>query len=214
MLCKRIWNPIVRTKEIALCEWESYGLPRMALRIPLGRARPDRRHEPLARAQRRTWQLIIVAPSRNGQLLLQVKASLKATWDQLALFAIGDGWGPFREDSEQFRALQHFMSHDVDAIRASHQYKGTMELVPSFIPVHRAVFAISLACADTVVHCGCSEKRPNYWHHYCFPRWVPGECWGSGTFSGEVDRFGCKMAWLLPFLIVLLVIVGMQKRST
>ncbi len=200
-------------EEIALCEWKDR-LPRMAYEFHWDEQGPtggmNHWHEHNAELGRIIRGTITEWPL----LLLQVKASLKATWDQLALFAIGDGWGPFREDSEQFRALQHFMSHDVGAIRGSHQYKGTMELVPYFIPVHRAVFAISLLALIPLFIVAVRKNVQTIGITTAFLAGILVNAWGSGTFSGEVDRFGCKMAWLLPFLIVLLVIVGMRKRST
>ena len=38
--------------------------------------------------------------------------------------------------------------------------------------------------------------------------------WTSGTFSGEVDRFGSKMIWLLPLLVMLsAVLLGTKEKD-
>ena len=198
---------------IALCEWKDR-LPRMAYEFHWDDNGPtggmDHWHENNAELGR----IIRGSITEWPLLLLQVKASLQATWDQLGLFAIGDGWGHFREDSEQFRALQHFMSHDVGAIRASHQYQGTMDLVPYFIPVHRAVLGVCLLALVPLFFAVVRKHTQAIGITTAFVAGILVNAWGSGTFSGEVDRFGCKMAWLLPFLIILLVIGGMRKRST
>ena len=197
---------------ISLCAWKDR-LPRMAYEFHWDEQGPtggmNHWHEHNAELGR-----IIKGSITEWPLLRRhVKASLQATWEQLGLFAIGDGWGHFREDSEQFRALQHFMSHDVNAIRASHQYKGTMDLVPYFIPVHRAVLGISLLALIPLFLVVVRKNAQAIGISVAFVAGIVVNAWGSGTFSGEVDRFGCKMAWLLPFLVILLVIFGMRKRS-
>ncbi|MBL7951077.1 MAG: hypothetical protein JNM62_05100 [Flavobacteriales bacterium] len=137
-------------------------------------------------------------------IALQATASWKAMLKQLGMYAIGDGWGPFREGSDVYYVLTRHMRHDLWAITSSRQYLERMDVIPDFIHLHSWVVRGSLLALIPLVLLTYRSRRMDVLALIviCLAGLVL-NAWGSGTFSGEVDRFGCKMIWMLPMLVVL-----------
>ncbi|HRH38902.1 MAG TPA: hypothetical protein PK760_11180, partial [Flavobacteriales bacterium] len=149
---------------------------------------------------------IIRASITEGRFLLRhIQVSLRATIAQLQLSDIGDGWGSFKEGSDVHYALTRHMRHDMRTMEASRQYQERLGLVPIFIPIHRWVVRISLVALLPLLWVAFRERRGTLLAIACATlASIVLNAWGSATFSGEVDRFGCKMIWMLPLLAMLI----------
>lgn len=190
--------------QIPLCEWKDQ-LPRKAYEFHWDEQGPTGGMNHWQEHNADLGRVIHGTLTEWPFLALQVKASLKATWDQLFMFDIGDGWGHFREGSEQFRVLKAYMRHDLWAVLASKQYHETMDLVPFFIRIHRMVVSAALLALLPIFLFLRGYDAKVLGITGAVLAGILLNAWGSSTFSGEVDRFGCKMIWLLPFLLILLV---------
>ena len=136
-------------------------------------------------------------------ILLHVQASLKATWAQLGLFAIGDGWGPFTAGTGVHDTLQTYFPKDMNTLDRSHQHEGSMHWIPVFIRIHRYALLASILLLVPLLFLGL-HRLPTHLLPVALIILLAVilNAWTSGTFSGEVDRFGSKMIWLVPLLVI------------
>jgi len=147
-------------------------------------------------------------------IALHIKASLAATWKQLGMYEIGDGWGSFKEGSGVYYILERHMRHDMRAMTTSRQYGAEMAWIQGFKPVH--IWGLRVALVVLLPLLIMAFRSRNAALITLFTLVLSGtvlSAWGSGTFSGEVDRFGCKMIWLLPMLLLLATGALVQARK-
>lgn len=152
--------------------------------------------------------------SEPKYIALHIKASLAATWKQLGMYEIGDGWGSFKEGTGVYYILERHMRHDMWAMTKSRQYVAEMTWIQGFMPVHTWVLRIALVVLLPLMIVAFRSRNAAL--ITLFTLVLSGtvlSAWGSGTFSGEVDRFGCKMIWLLPMLLLLATGALVQARK-
>ncbi|MBL7937884.1 MAG: hypothetical protein JNL43_00875 [Flavobacteriales bacterium] len=144
---------------------------------------------------------------------LHIKVSLIATWEQLSLFDIGDGWGPFLEGTGVHSAIARYLSSDLPAMEASLQSRSSMHLVPTFARLHQWVVPIAFAALLSLLIPALRRRSAVFVTISTICMFsILLNAWSSGTFSGEVDRFGCKMIWMVPMLAVL-AMQGLQRGT-
>ncbi|MBS1647491.1 MAG: hypothetical protein JST67_09145 [Bacteroidetes bacterium] len=142
---------------------------------------------------------IILATFMNPKyLFLHIQESLKATIQQLSLFAIGDGNGCFTEGTLLYKRIQKYVPNDAKGYALSKQNKSQL----GFVSFFNTLFTATLLLSVLVVFYFFAKSRKEY------PIWSIGvlffiaivfNAWDCGTFANAIDRLGCKMIWLLPF---------------
>ncbi len=135
---------------------------------------------------------------------LHILASLRATVQQLQQFDIGDGWGPFRDGSNVHYILDRHMHVDMPAMEASRQHAEEMNIVPEFITLNTWMLFLSLVLILPLLF--LVARKGGYTLLMVALVVIASillNAWVSGTFSGAIDRLGCKMIWMVPFLALL-----------
>jgi len=137
---------------------------------------------------------------------LHIEASLPATLQQLMSFHIGDGNGKFVKGTLLFERIKKYVPGDVSIYTSSQQN----ELGFIYIKVWNKVYdGIILVSAIALLFFAVRKRRKlgdRIKPILCiFFIAIVGNAWDTGTFSCVADRFGCKMIWLIPFMLVILL---------
>lgn len=199
--------------DLKLCAWKDR-LPEKAYQFHWDKDGPMGSYSGWPEANAEFGPIIRETLTVPKYMELQVRASLKAMVEQLKLFAIGDGWGPFKEGTDVYYVLSRHMRHDMWAMTSSRQYEVRMAAIADFIPIHATVVLISLIALVPLILLLLRTGRSDVLVlTFVSLAGTVLNAWGSGTFSGEVDRFGCKMIWLLPFLVICSIIAIASARK-
>ena len=136
--------------------------------------------------------------------LLHLNASVRATFQQLTRYAIGDGLGPFGSGTELAERMAAHVPLSHPTHLTARQQRNDLSALDAMKSVHHVVVVLSLVLVAIL-----------FWSVASF-RMVITTCtlllavllnaWICGTFSGAIDRLGAKMSWLLPLLALTLVI--------
>lgn len=131
-------------------------------------------------------------------LLMHIRVSLEASWDQLLRFAVGDGAGHFGPGSRVHDAIAAHMPGALRQHEQSRQYGRTLDGLYRWVdPMHAAAMAISLLMLVVAAATGRLHATLSFGVAFLLVA-VLLHAWVSGTFAGAIDRLGCRMAWLVP----------------
>ena len=134
-------------------------------------------------------------------ILLHVKASVAATYEQLLKFKINDGNIPFHEGSLVYKRIVNYFPGELKQFEQSKQNRDELAFTKNLNYLYRIIVLISIAGIVLWIFILKSQQRKSFSTLGVFI--VLGiiiNAWGSATFSNAIDRFGAKMIWLLPLL--------------
>jgi hypothetical protein len=143
-------------------------------------------------------------------IALHIRASIKATFDQLGRNAIGDGWGTFGPNTLLARRLKHYVPNDLPRFMAADQQSGTLRYMSlcSTVALWLTVASI-LAVSFMSLR---SKASPLAWGTVAVLLAVVVNAWSCGTFANAIDRLGSKVSWL-PCLMVLIWAIHRLERG-
>jgi hypothetical protein len=139
---------------------------------------------------------------------MHVRASLRATWDQLKRFDIGDGWVHFETSSILMRRMKQYIPGEQGFLH-SRQQRGQLDLIDPFRRLHTGLIFLTIPFCIVF-----ALRKPDYTSHLLLILIVFGiviNAWVSGTFANAIDRLGCKCIWTLV-LATLLLVINTSKR--
>ena len=145
-------------------------------------------------------------------IAIHIRESLKATATQLLRFKIGDGTGVFQEGTQLHERVGLFFPHELFAFENSRQNMGIMVNLPWINRLHQIVVAFSLV---VLIFLYAGNKRISANHMIAFLcvlalLGILVNSWTCGTFANAIDRLGCKMIWLVPFMTALALRLSMK----
>lgn len=145
---------------------------------------------------------------------MHIKESFKATLQQIALFAIGDGNGSFLKGTILYERVSKYFSQDLVYYSASKQNQSRLY----FLNFINFIFFIIIVLSLFLLIFLFAKYRCIFYEQL---RAVPIfflicifiNAWTSGTFANAIDRLGCKMIWLIPFATVILLFKILNEKK-
>jgi len=134
-------------------------------------------------------------------ILLHVKASVVATYEQFLKFKINDGNIPFREGSLVYERMVNYFPNELEQFEQSKQNRDELSFTKNLNSIYRIIVLVSIVGIVLWIFTLKNRRRRNFITLSVLT--VLGiiiNAWGSATFSNAIDRFGAKMIWLLPLL--------------
>ncbi len=137
-------------------------------------------------------------------LMLHIQASLWATFQQLNLYEVGEGYGPFTEAEEPFvyDRISAYFGHDLGAYNKSLQNQDKLLL---FIIYRNYIIHVTmLLCLLGLGWLMAKNLRispPVLLFAVLVLLGVLCNAWVCATFANAIDRLGAKVMWLLPLLL-------------
>ena len=136
-------------------------------------------------------------------ILLHIKASIIATLDQLITFKINDSNGVFLEGTLPYDRIDRYIPGDMDIYLASKQMKNEFGFTDSWNILFTLVIIISAVVVIFLLFKGGIFKAEFASVLLIFGFGILLNAWVSGTFANAINRLGCKMIWLLPFIAII-----------
>ena len=138
---------------------------------------------------------------------IHIAESCKATIQQLILFGIGDGNGSFLSGTRLYERVEKYIPSDLHFYSVSNQNKEQFGFIKYFNMFYSAIIIMS---SMLLIFFSVKYKSyfiPNiYFIIIAICTGVLLNAWSCGTFANAVDRLGCKMIWLIPFLAIITAI--------
>ena len=163
------------------------------------------------KATKTEYNAIIFATYTQPRFIgLHIVESLKSTWHQLFRFSIGDGNAMFTEGTLLFERIAAFIPSEKNAFRDARQNSQPLYLVKPVNNWFLIFMAISILLIPMVwiVKHSIFKSPQELLLVLLLLTGVLLNAWVSGTFANAIDRLGCKMMWLLPFLSLLMLFKG------
>ncbi|MDW8346388.1 MAG: hypothetical protein RML94_05470 [Bacteroidia bacterium] len=135
-------------------------------------------------------------------ILLHLKASFKATLIQLTRFAVGDGNGSFLNGTSLYERVFRYFSNDIPTYTASKQNRSQLNLLPLLNVVYPIVIIVSLlflVFSRIKLSSAVSEQTNSMMIILFLGVFL--NAWDCGTFANAIDRLGCKVIWLVPLMM-------------
>lgn len=135
---------------------------------------------------------------------LHLKESVKATFDQLYHFGIGDGNGRFLEGTLLYERIGQYFPHELKAYSNSRQNQLQFVFMDFRNQVYTTIVILSTALLIVLMLFYRSALQGNVKPILILLFLaVLLNAWDCGTFANAIDRFGCKMIWLVPMASLL-----------
>jgi hypothetical protein len=131
---------------------------------------------------------------------LHIQASLRATFNQLCRFRVGDGNGMFLEKTLLYQRIQAYIGHEIPIYSNSRQNKQTL-----FYINYCNWWLYSIVLLSIVVFLfrwKIISNNPNlYFVTLLLLIAILLNAWSCGTFANAINRLGSKVIWLFPLLV-------------
>lgn len=137
-------------------------------------------------------------------LKLLIIESVKATYDQLLKFNIGDGNGAFMESTILHKRVEKYFPHELSIYQKSKQNNEKLFFINDFNKTQHFFIIIALiSLLIFLVRIKKSDKSLNTFLILILIG-ILLNAWSCGTLANAIDRLGSKMIWLIPFVVLII----------
>jgi hypothetical protein len=152
------------------------------------------------------WQTLITP----RYLAIHIKESIKATFEQLTEFKIGDGNGAFPRGTTLHQRIERYFVQELPQYESSKQNLEQMSYISWLNTMQSMVVILSFVGLIILVLLNNSKISPSV----LLVIWsILVNAWVCGTFANAIDRLGSKMIWLVPLITILTMIQFGKQRS-
>jgi hypothetical protein len=135
---------------------------------------------------------------------LRVLASLRATMAQLTHFDVGDGNGRFDEASVLGQRIQQYIPSDIRRFSAALQQQEGAFNLSTWNACQRIFIWTSLIFCIALIFRGTHDDVRSI--SILLLTAVVMNAWVCGSFANVIDRLGCKLMWVIPFALCLMIV--------
>ncbi len=162
---------------------------------------------------RKEYNEIITATFTEPKYIkLHIIASLKATVEQIVRFNIGDGNGKFLNGTILYQRMGHYVPRDLHRYNSSRQNQSGFPAINFWNILYDLIIAASAICLFTIALINRKRIRHRVAFLFIIPAGIAINAWDTATFSCVADRFGCKIMWLIPLMLILILYTLYSKR--
>ena len=147
-------------------------------------------------------------------IFLHIKASILATADQLVTFKINDSNGVFLEGTLPYDRMVRYIPRDLEMYRTSKQMKNELGFTNGLNVLFSIVIILSLIVILFFLIKGSVFTGELATTLFVFSLGILLNAWISGTFANAINRLGCKMIWLIPFIALIGIVQYFRTKHT
>lgn len=147
-------------------------------------------------------------------IFLHIKASILATADQLVTFKINDSNGVFLEGTLPYDRMVRYIPGDLEMYRASKQMRNELGFTNGLNVIFSIIVVLSLIVILFFLIKGGVFTGKFASVLFIFSLGIILNAWISGTFANAINRLGCKMVWLIPFLALIGIVQYFRIRKS
>lgn len=159
-------------------------------------------------------QIIFETFTSPKYILLHIKASVLATYNQLITFKINDSNGVFLEGTMPYDRVERYLPGDLERYLSSKQMKNEFGFTDGLNTVFTFIVIISVLILVFLLLKGGTFTGKFASVLIIFSVGILLNSWVSGTFANAINRLGCKMIWLIPFITIMGLIQYFRNRNT
>jgi len=143
---------------------------------------------------------------------LHIKASVKATIEQLTMFKMGDGNGAFLQETLLYQRINTFFPHEINSYISSKQNKKQLGFLSGFnlLSIYTLIASVGLFLFALIKSCKSHKKLLLILLIVFFAVLI--NAWTCGTLANAIDRLGAKVMWLIPLFSVIGIIKLKQNN--
>jgi hypothetical protein len=157
-------------------------------------------------------EIIYATLTQPKYIIMHIKGSIKATLQQLIHFNIGDGNGSFLEGTRLYERVFKYFNNDLHNYTLSRQNQSQLKAI-DFFNVLFIVITILCLCLLVfliiVKHSIIGKLKAIMILVFIS---ILLNAWDCGTFSMAIDRLGCKLIWLIPFITLIALYKAFHKK--
>lgn len=128
---------------------------------------------------------------------MHISTSLLATYEQLKMFKIGDGNGVFSAGTAVYDCVNRLFNYELTQYANSKQNTHRLGFVDTWNKVFYVIMILSLIPLCLFLFNNTIETKSIVIFILIA---ILLNAWDSATFGNAIDRLGCKMMWLIPYL--------------
>ncbi|MDF2438214.1 MAG: hypothetical protein K0Q95_2590 [Bacteroidota bacterium] len=137
---------------------------------------------------------------------MHLTASVKASVDQLSRFRINDGNASFLKGSTLYERIEKYSPGSISSYAKSKQNTGRIQFTNTWNSIFTVVIVLCtflLLIFLIALRKMISAEHINMILILLFA--IILNAWDCGTFANAIDRLGCKMIWLIPMCVLLML---------
>lgn len=136
-------------------------------------------------------------------MLLHIKESLKATYDQLIKFQIGEGNGVFLEGTLLQTKINTYFPHELAKYKTSLQNKKNFIFLSWYNKVLLTGVILSLITLFVLTIKTCQINKELFAIILILLSGILINAWACGTLANAINRLGTKVIWLIPLITLI-----------
>lgn len=212
-IAKKFLDENCHSKQYQLCAYKD-SLPEKAWQFVWNESSPLYKIGGWKKSEQEFNEIIHETLTQPKYIMLHIKESIKATIQQMSLFAIGDGNGIFLEGTLLFERVAKYFPNDLPLYRVSKQNSCNISFIHIVNPIYDVIIIISTFLFLLFFVLLKVYKNPNQ-TFICVMILIGVliNAWDCATFANALDRLGCKMMWLIPFAFLLVISNKLKKKS-
>jgi hypothetical protein len=139
-------------------------------------------------------------------IIMHIKESCKATFQQLILFGVGDGNQSFLQGTLLYKRISYYFPNDLYYYSTSKQSQTHVDFIEPlnviflFITVLSLIIVIILVKRVLII-----LRKPVQFIIILFSFTILLNAWDCGTFANALSRLEAKIIWLIPFMAILFI---------
>ncbi len=157
-------------------------------------------------------EIISATLTQPKYIKLHIRESLKATYQQILRFGIGDGNGSFLEGTVLHERISKFAPNDLSLYSTSRQSESKLKFLDFKNKMLNAVVIICMLalCLFLVLR---KINKPHLLSLTVITFLsILINAWDCGTFANAIDRLGCKTMWMIPMICLLASLQWVGKK--
>lgn len=142
-------------------------------------------------------------------IILHIKASVKATAQQFKAFSIGEGNIGFGKETTLYERIERYVPNNIAAYAQSRQTKSELVLFNSFNWVYGIIVYFSLIILIAMISLKKLRSKLSKFQVLFILFTILGIIYNDfvcATLSTIANRFACRVMWLLPLSLIVVVI--------
>lgn len=153
-------------------------------------------------------EIIRATLTQPKYIWLHIRASVKATFDQLTMFKVGDGMGKFDKETLLYKRLgEYFNAAERHEKSLQFSKNTTLFSLPNTIQTVTVVLSLILLLAIFAWRKTHTQLRATVFILAA----ILWNAWCCGTFANAIDRLGSKMVWLVPCMAFVAVHIFLKE---
>lgn len=159
-------------------------------------------------------QIIYNTLTTRKYIILHIKESFKATFDQITKFEIGEGNGSFIDGTLLYERITTYFTHEVSQYKSSLQNTQKLTFLHNYNTILYSIVLLSIGVLILVLVKIRNHDNKLLSIILIIIVSIIINAWACGTLANAIDRLGSKVIWLIPLISMIGLLELVQRNRT